>query len=134
MHYKRRYGHCGVEPASTKPTKPRLTKLEVTEADRLIMEDQIQIEEENKVGDRQRAVAAPSQLTSISGISDKDRAGIASKKEEAIGTPNACNAGPSPVSGIRTNSQMKELTPKLANNNVPFLGATLGGNSLIPVP
>ena len=26
-----------------------------------------------------------------------------------IGTPNACKAGPSPVSVIRTNSQMKEL-------------------------
>ena len=48
------------------------------------MEDQIQIEEENQVGDRPRAAAAPSQLTSISGISDKDRAEIASKKEEAI--------------------------------------------------
>ena len=52
------------------------------------MEDQIQIEEENQVGDRPRAVAAPSQLTSISGISDKcynkDRAGRTRNKEEAI--------------------------------------------------
>ena len=48
------------------------------------MEDQAQIEEEDQVGDRPRAVAAPSQLTLINGISEKDRAEIASKKEEAI--------------------------------------------------
>ena len=46
----------------------RSNKLEGTEVDRLILEDQAQIEEENQVGDRPRAVAAPSQLTLTSGI------------------------------------------------------------------
>ena len=50
------------------------------------MEDQAQIEEENQVGDRPRAAAAPSQLTLhvISGISEAVRTVIARKKEEAI--------------------------------------------------
>ena len=48
------------------------------------MEDQAQIEEEDQVGDRPRAVVAPSQLTSISDISEKDSVVIARKKEAAI--------------------------------------------------
>ena len=50
------------------------------------MEDQAQIEAEGQVGDRPRAVAAPPQFTSISGISEQDtcRVEIASKKEAAI--------------------------------------------------
>ena len=48
------------------------------------MEDQAQIEAEDQVGDRPRAVVAHSQFTSISDISEKDRAEIARKKEAAI--------------------------------------------------
>ena len=48
------------------------------------MEDQAQIEAEDQVGDRQRAVVAHSQFTSISDISEKDRVEIARKKEAAI--------------------------------------------------
>ena len=51
---------------SHKATNNRLNKLEVTEADRLIMEDQAQIEAEGQVADRPRAVAAPPQLSQIS--------------------------------------------------------------------
>ncbi len=61
----------------------RLSTLEVTEVDSVIMDDQMQIEEENQVSYRPRATAAPPQLPTISGISEKDRARIASKKEEA---------------------------------------------------
>ena len=62
----------------------RSNQLEGTEVDRLILEDQAQIEEENQVGDRPRAATAPSQLTLISGISEAVRTVIAMKKEEAI--------------------------------------------------
>ncbi len=48
------------------------------------MADQLQIEEENQVGDRPVVGAAPPQLTLISGISDKARAEIATKKAVAI--------------------------------------------------
>ena len=48
------------------------------------MEDQAQIEEENQVGDRPRAAAAPSQLTLTNGISEAVRTKIARKKEEAM--------------------------------------------------
>ncbi len=44
----------------------------------------MQIEEENQISYRPRTTAAPPQLPTISGISDKDRARIASKKEEAL--------------------------------------------------
>ena len=44
----------------------------------------MQIEAEDQVGYRPRAVVAQSQLTSISDISEKDRVEIARKKEEAI--------------------------------------------------
>ena len=40
----------------------RSNQLEGTEVDRLILEDQAQLEEENQGGDRPRAAAAPSQL------------------------------------------------------------------------
>ena len=48
------------------------------------MEDQAQIEEEGQVGDRPRAVAAPSQLSTISVISEKDRLRIARNRETTI--------------------------------------------------
>ena len=62
----------------------RSNQVEGTEADRLILEDQVQIEEENQGDDRPRAVAAPSQLILTSGISEKTRAMIVRKQEEAI--------------------------------------------------
>ena len=103
-----------------KAANNRLNKLEVTEADRLIMEDQIQIEEENQVGDRPRAVAAPSQLTSISGIYDKDRAEIASKKEEAIKhlqkkKPRGELGQVEYAKHKKQKSQHREMTPTLAH-------------------
>ena len=52
--------------------------------ERLILEDQAQIEEENQVGDSPRATAAPSQLILTSGISETARIGIARKKEVAM--------------------------------------------------
>ena len=58
--------------------------MEGTEEDRFIFEDQAQIEEENQVGDRPRAAAAPSQLTLTNGISEAVRTKIARKKEEAM--------------------------------------------------
>ena len=58
----------------------RSNQLEGTEVDRPILKDQAQIEEENQVGDRIRAAAAPSQLTLTSEISEVARTGIA--KEE----------------------------------------------------
>ena len=61
----------------------RSNQLEGTEVDRPILEDQAQIEEENQVGDRPRAAAAPSQLTLISGISEAVRTVIARKKEDS---------------------------------------------------
>ena len=62
----------------------RSNKLEGTEVDRLILEDQAQIKEENQVGDRKRDAAAPTQLTPIRIISEETRAEIARKKEKAI--------------------------------------------------
>ena len=62
----------------------RSNQVEGTEAGRLILEDQVQIEEENQGDDRPRAVAALSQLTLTSGISEKTRAMIVRKQEEAI--------------------------------------------------
>ena len=56
-----------------KTANNRADKMEDAEAERQIMEDEAQIEEEDQVGDRPRATAAPSQLTSISGISEQDR-------------------------------------------------------------
>ena len=67
-----------------KASKTQILPLEVSEADRLIMEDQAQIVEEDQVGDRTRAAAALSQPTSISDISEKDRVMIARKREAAI--------------------------------------------------
>ena len=64
--------------------KHRSNLLEGTEEDRFILEDQAQIEEENQVGDRPRAAAAPSQLILTSGISEEVRIMIARKREEAI--------------------------------------------------
>ena len=62
----------------------RSNQVEGTEAGRLILEDQVQIEEENQGDDRPRAVAALSQLTLTSGISEKTRAMIVRKQEETI--------------------------------------------------
>ena len=62
----------------------RSNQLEGTEEDRLILEDQAQIEEENQVSDRPRAAAAPSQLILTSGIPEEVRIMIARKREEAI--------------------------------------------------
>ncbi len=74
-------------PKEQQAANHRLSKLEVTEAGSLIMEDQIQIEEENQVCDRltdHELLQLPlSSHQFISGIYDKDRARIASKKEEA---------------------------------------------------
>jgi hypothetical protein len=62
----------------------RSNQLEDTEGDRLILEDQAQLEEENQGGDSPLAVEAPSQLTLTSGISEETRVLIARNKEEAI--------------------------------------------------
>ena len=51
--------------------------------DRLISEDQAQIEEEDQVDDRPRAAAALPELT-LSDISGQAREELASKREEAI--------------------------------------------------
>ena len=51
---------------------------------RLTLKDQAQTEEENQVGDRPRAAAAPSQIILTSRISEEVRIMIARKREEAI--------------------------------------------------
>jgi hypothetical protein len=73
-----------ISPSKEPLQASKPSQLEVTEADRLIEEDQALIEEEVPVGDRPRAAAATSQLTLISGVSEAARTVIARKKEEAI--------------------------------------------------
>ena len=73
-----------ISPSKEPLQASKPSQLEVTEADRLIMEDQAQLEEEDQVGDRPRTAVAPSQLTLISGVSEAARTVIARKKEEAI--------------------------------------------------
>ena len=85
----------------------RSNKLEGTEVDRLILEDQAQLEEENQGGDRPRAAAAPSQLTLTSGISEETRAMIVRNKEEAIKKKKDREAGVQVESEIHKKQKSK---------------------------
>ena len=89
-----------------KAANNRVDKLKDTEADRLIMEDQAQIEEEDQVGDRPRAAAAPSQLT-LSDISGQAREAIARTREEAIQKKKAREEGGQVEREIRTQEAEK---------------------------
>jgi hypothetical protein len=67
-----------------KAAKNWVDELKDTGSDSQSLEEQAQIAGEDQVVDRPRAVAAYSQFPSISDISEKERAEIARKKEEAI--------------------------------------------------
>ena len=75
--------------------------------DRLILEAQAQLEEENQGGDRPRAAAAPSQLTLTSGISEETRAMIVRNKEEAMKKKKARETGVQVESEIHKKQKSK---------------------------
>ena len=92
-HSKKRNASGDLPPSKTqmlvlkeqhKAAKNWVDELEDTGSDSQSLEEQAQIAGEDQVADRPRAVAAYSQVPSISDISEKERAEIARKKEEAI--------------------------------------------------